>query len=179
MKRRLEYYLNLPYKIEIEPISDDAGGGFVARLSDFGKYGIIGDGETIDEALQNLKEAKKIRFKEWLEEGLSIPEPNEETNIEGCSGKFVIRIPKYLHFALISYARDNGVSLNQFVLSLLSAGIERHQKAVDVKEVIKEIKTIKKHLFDMKAKLESKLSMKLNILPEMRANEDHEYSKAA
>ena len=82
MKRRLEYYLNLPYKIEIEPISDDAGGGFVARLSDFGKYGIIGDGETIDEALQNLKEAKKIRFKEWLEEGLSIPEPNEETNID-------------------------------------------------------------------------------------------------
>lgn len=179
MERRLEYYLNLPYKIEIEPIPEDEGGGFVARLSDFGKFGIIGDGETIEEALQNLKEAKKIRFEEWFEEGLSIPEPNKETNIEGCSGKFVIRIPKYLHFALISYARDNGVSLNQFVLSLLSAGTERHQNSVEVKKLIREVKTIKKHLFDMKDKLESKLSMDLNILSEMKTSEDYEYSKAA
>jgi len=74
MKYELEYYLNLPYKIEIEPIPEDEGGGFVTRLSDFGKFGIIGDGETINEALQNLKKAKKTRFKKWLKEGLSIPE---------------------------------------------------------------------------------------------------------
>ena len=50
-KQSLEYYLALPYAIEISPIPQDDGGGYCARLPQFGVAGIIGDGETIEEAL--------------------------------------------------------------------------------------------------------------------------------
>ncbi len=126
MDNKLEYYMSLPYKIEIEPISDEDGGGFTARLADFGKYAVVGDGETIEEAVRNLEEIKKIRFGDWLKEGKSIPEPRKEPDISECSGKFVVRVPKYLHYRLIGCAKNNGVSLNQFIVSLLSSGVENH-----------------------------------------------------
>jgi predicted RNase H-like HicB family nuclease len=37
--------------------------------------GIIGDGETVDEALNDLALNKKLRFAEYLKEGIEIPEP--------------------------------------------------------------------------------------------------------
>ena len=30
MEKNLEYYLNLPYRVEVRPISDEEGGGFIA-----------------------------------------------------------------------------------------------------------------------------------------------------
>lgn len=36
------------------------------------------------------------------------------------SGKFVIRIPKELHYKLSQKAKDNGVSLNQYITYKLS-----------------------------------------------------------
>ena len=77
MKKDLEYYLNLPYKIEIEPIPEEEGGGYLARLPLFGRMGITGDGETIEEALSDLKDFKKRNFEHYLKEGREIPEPEE------------------------------------------------------------------------------------------------------
>ena len=41
------------------------------------------------------------------------------------SGKFVVRVPKSLHAALWREARDEGVSLNQLVVSKLSTPLEK------------------------------------------------------
>jgi predicted RNase H-like HicB family nuclease len=54
MKKELEYYLSLPYQIEVKVIPDEEGGGFMARLPQFGILGIIGNGESPEEALPNL-----------------------------------------------------------------------------------------------------------------------------
>ena len=48
MENDLNYYLNLPYKIEIVQIPPDEGGGFSARLPLFGQS-IVGGGETREE----------------------------------------------------------------------------------------------------------------------------------
>ena len=88
MRRDLKYYLNLPYKIEIEPIPEEDGGGFAAYFPELGKYTLAGGGETIEEALQSLNEIKKIMFKEWLEQGVSIPEPEKEQDIEEFKESF-------------------------------------------------------------------------------------------
>jgi len=78
MNKDLKYYLKLPYKIEIEPIPEEDGGGFMAYLPELGRYAVVGDGETIEEAIQSLNKIKEVMLKEWLEEGVSIPEPNQE-----------------------------------------------------------------------------------------------------
>jgi len=114
----LTYYLGLNYKIEIEAIPEKEGGGYVARLAQFGKFGIIGDGENIHEALADLENAKRARFERYLKEGTSIPEPEQE---EDYSGRFVVRLPKYLHKELVISAKQNGTSLNQLVCTLLAS----------------------------------------------------------
>lgn len=117
MKKNLNYYMNLPYKIEIEPIQANEGGGFCARILQFG-MSIVADGETAHEAFENLKDFQKIQFKKYLSEGLEIPEP--DTGMEAYSGRILARIPKYLHRDLVIAAKKNGVSLNQYIVSLLA-----------------------------------------------------------
>ena len=76
-------------------------------------------------AIRNLEEIKRERFSEYIHHGIAIPEPQRHE--DQYSGKFVLRIPKYLHRELASAARENDVSLNQFLVSLLAAGVEKHK----------------------------------------------------
>lgn len=117
MKRDLDYYLSLPYRMEIVPILEEEGGGFLARLLQFGELGIVGDGDTMEEALADLLENQKVRFKRYLDEGLDIPEP--EPGMEEYSGRFLLRLPKFLHRQLAETAKENAVSLNQYACTLL------------------------------------------------------------
>lgn len=70
MKKDLDYYMNLPYPIEIIKIKEEEGGGFQARILLLGKYAFLGDGETIEESLNDLEKVKKYLFQEYLEKGL-------------------------------------------------------------------------------------------------------------
>lgn len=75
MNKNLDYYMTLPYTIEIIPIPEDQGGGFVARLPQLNRFAITGDGETPMEAIINLNKTKKCHFKKYLEKKILIPEP--------------------------------------------------------------------------------------------------------
>lgn len=118
MKKDLDYYLSLPYRMEIVAIPEEEGGGFLARLPQFGELGIVGDGDTVEEAISDLAENKKVRFQQYLDEGLDIPEPDPGT--EEYSGRFLMRLPKFLHRQLAESAQANGVSLNKYVCTLLA-----------------------------------------------------------
>jgi len=61
MKKNLDYYLSLRYPVEIIPIPEEEGGGYMARMPQFGDA-IIGDGDTPEEALADLEEFKKKGF---------------------------------------------------------------------------------------------------------------------
>jgi len=37
-----------------------------------------------------------------------------------CSGKISVRVPRELHYALLKSAKDNGVSLNQYIVYKLA-----------------------------------------------------------
>ncbi|MBN1274658.1 MAG: toxin-antitoxin system HicB family antitoxin [Candidatus Aminicenantes bacterium] len=119
MRHDLNYYLKLEYTIKIDPIPKKEGGGFVAYIPQLGKYAFRGDGETREEALENLDIIKEELFREHLDKEIEIQEP--ETDEEGeFSGKFLVRAPKLLHKSLANQARKNGVSLNQYVIMLLA-----------------------------------------------------------
>ncbi len=113
--KEVQQYLKLPYNYIIQPITDESGFYFYARVLEFD--GCQSTGETFEEAYKNLKEAMKGWIEAKLEEGFEIPLP---VGYENFSGKFVVRIPKSLHYKLSIEAEQEGVSLNQYALYKLS-----------------------------------------------------------
>ncbi|MEW6186518.1 MAG: type II toxin-antitoxin system HicB family antitoxin [Thermodesulfobacteriota bacterium] len=111
------------YAIEIKPLKKDEGGGFLVTFPDL--PGCMADGETIDEAIVEAKDA----FKCWMEAqkkwGREYPKPTAT----GTSGKFVQRLPKSLHAKLVKRAKQEGVSLNTLVLALIAEGIGKREVA--------------------------------------------------
>ena len=75
MGKDLDYYMSLPYVIEVVPIPDAEGGGYTAQLPQVGRFAIVGDGETPEEAIADLENNKRLRFAAYLKKGVEIPEP--------------------------------------------------------------------------------------------------------
>jgi len=122
MKKDLGYYMGLPYTIEVVPIPDSEGGGYTAQLPQLGRFAVVGDGETPEEAIADLEKSKRHRFAAYLKSGIEIPEPDREK--EEYSGRFVIRLPKILHRHLSEVAKSNKTSLNQYLIYLLSTNLQ-------------------------------------------------------
>lgn len=120
-KRDLNYYLDLKYKIEIVPFSEEDGGGFEARIPQLGRLAFRGYGETMEEALAHLEVVKKDLFERYLRDGVEIPEPEIEE--ERYSGRILLRIPPYLHQEIAEFARKNDISINHCLNNLIERGL--------------------------------------------------------
>jgi antitoxin HicB len=112
-KQPLEYYLNLQYSITID---SDIEGGFVAQIKDL--PGCLTQGETLEETINNINEARELWLETAYEVDDEIPLPSTD---ETYSGKLLLRLPKSLHRRLAEAALQENVSLNQYILFLLSA----------------------------------------------------------
>ena len=109
----IDYYMKLPYRLEIIP--DALEGGYVATYPDL--PGCLTTGDTIDEVVKNAEDAKQEWLMAAIEEGIEITEP---ASLDDYSGQFKIRIPKSLHRSLAEHAKEEGISMNQYCLYLLS-----------------------------------------------------------
>ena len=111
--KTIDEYMALPYRMELIPDPDE--GGYTVSFPDL--PGCLTVGETMEDAAKNALEAKR----EWLiaamENGIAIPEPD---SLEQYSGQFKLRMPKSLHRSLAAKAKDEGISMNQYCLYLLS-----------------------------------------------------------
>ncbi|HEY9826612.1 MAG TPA: type II toxin-antitoxin system HicB family antitoxin [Stenomitos sp.] len=116
-KCSLEYYLNLQYPIMLYP---DPDGGYVAEIKDL--PGCITQGDTAEEAVEMIDDARQLWLKTAHQHGDSIPLPSTNTQY---SGKTMLRMPRSLHQALAEGAERDGVSLNQYLVSLLSQAVGR------------------------------------------------------
>jgi antitoxin HicB len=72
MNKDLDYYLNLPYAILLVP-SDEEDGGWLAKMPDL--PGCVTFGDTKEEALMMIEDARQAWIIHRFEEGLPIPEP--------------------------------------------------------------------------------------------------------
>lgn len=120
MNKELDYYLALDYPVEIKKIDDDFGGGYLASISCLGSQAFVGDGETPQEAYDNLMAAKAEIFTDYIQSGVKIPEPLDVSQYEDYSGRLVLRMPRELHARLSLAAKANDTSLNQFIVYALS-----------------------------------------------------------
>ena len=72
--------------------------------------------------------AGRLEFISWVSARVDmkkpIPKPaTREAGADDFSGRFVQRVPKSLHARLATQAKKEGVSLNTFILSLISEGL--------------------------------------------------------
>lgn len=111
----VEEYFKLPYNYIVQHIMDESGEYFYAHVLELD--GCQSTGETLEEAYKNLKDAMKGWIETKIENGFDIPLP---VGYEDFSGKFIVRIPKSLHYRLAIEAEKEGVSLNQYALYKLS-----------------------------------------------------------
>ena len=79
--------------------------------------GCISCGDSVEEAMMNIEDAKRAWIASALEAEMTIPEPND---MDGYSGQFKLRIPKSLHKQLAENSKKEGISMNQYCLYLLS-----------------------------------------------------------
>ena len=113
--RSVKDYMELPYNYIVQPMKDESGEYFYAHVLELD--GCQTTGETFEEAYENLKDAMEGWIEAKLESGFNIPLPVGYNNF---SGKFIVRIPKSLHYKLSIEAEQEGVSLNQYALYKLS-----------------------------------------------------------
>lgn len=117
--RILDDYLALPYKMEIIPDSDE--GGYVVSYPEL--PGCLTCGDSLETAIKNAEEAKREWLEAALEENLPIREPDQ---LNEYSGQFKLRIPKSLHKQLSDHSKEEGISMNQYCLYLLSMNDAKH-----------------------------------------------------
>lgn len=87
--------------------------------------GCISCGETIESAVANVQDAKREWISAALEDGIEIQEPE---SLENYSGQFKLRMPKSFHRLLTEHSKQEGISMNQYCLYLLSRNDVIHTK---------------------------------------------------
>ena len=118
----IDYYLRLPYSIEVVRDEGEDYSGWFARVVEL--PGCMTQADSFEELGEMIEDAMGAWIEVALEDGLPIPEPRPT---EDYSGKFVTRLPKSLHRELVEAAERDGVSLNSFVNVALGKAVGQQQ----------------------------------------------------
>lgn len=166
MTNSLEYYLGLSYPIEL--IEDAEQGGYVARHPDLD--GCMAQGETADEAVASLKEARMLWIETRLTDGLVVPEPLPEEP----SGRLLLRMAPWLHARLMRQAQRQNVSLNQYLIAVLAEHVGRDDQRCDVmrrlasiEDSLNELRTWPQSLWDVSAMVRAAFAGEAGAAPRL------------
>jgi len=119
----------------------DEDNGFIAAIP--GIQGLSAFGKTREEALSELNIASEVYFKSLKKAGIQLPDVEK---IIPYSGQIRLRMPKGLHADLSNRAKDEGVSLNTYIVTLLS---DRHTG----RNLLKEVADLKRMLKIMNSRI--------------------------
>lgn len=112
---KTEEYMKKKYRFELEEDTDE--GGYMISYPDL--PGCISLGDSVEKAMENGEKARREWIYATLENGGTVPVP---FNAEEYSGKFSLRVPKSLHKLLAERSKQEGISMNQYCIYLLSQG---------------------------------------------------------
>ena len=133
--KKVKDYLGLNYPVTISKDIDNGKIVHVAEIPDL--PGCRVQGSSFSNALKSLEKAKKLWIEVSLKKGLDIPEPANEDEF---SGKLLLRIPAKLHMLMTQKAKNEGLSLNQFIRTKLESSLS--------------IEAIQKEVFELKSKID-------------------------
>ncbi|MBU1041954.1 MAG: toxin-antitoxin system HicB family antitoxin [Proteobacteria bacterium] len=106
---------------------------FIARVPEFPTLSAFGD--TREEAISEAAAALQLFLETYAADRIELPEPR---TVSEHSGKLQLRLPKSLHRQLSEGAEVDRVSLNTYIVKMLS---ERHSSAriaADVRSAIRD-----------------------------------------
>ena len=103
------------YQFTVRPLSKEEGGGYLVEYPDI--PGCMSDGETIEEAIANGKEALRDCVAVLQETGRKVPRPGVE------AAQWRQRLPRTLYSKLTAQAENEGVSINSFVTAVIAEAI--------------------------------------------------------
>ena len=104
------------YPVQIFPSDEDQG--FIAVATDL--PGCSAFGSTKEEALAQSQDAIQAWIEAAEQAGNPIPEPSSPALQAQHSGKVLLRMPRELHGCLTSAAKAQDVSLNHFIVYLIT-----------------------------------------------------------
>ncbi len=115
-RKKLAYYLGLkyPFRVRVDPQD-----GFFVDFPDL--PGCMTDADDIADLPARIEEARALWIESEYEVGADIPIPTL-MDVDVYSGKFNVRLARSLHEALSEASEAAGVSLNQYVATLLARG---------------------------------------------------------
>jgi antitoxin HicB len=103
------------YRVTIRPLSKEEGGGYLAEYPEI--PGCMSDGETIEEAIANGRQALRDCLEVFKESGRKAPKPGVE------AAQWRQRLPRTLYLKLTEQARVEGVSINSLVTAMIAEAI--------------------------------------------------------
>jgi antitoxin HicB len=107
----LAYYMALKYPVELQ--EDEEGGYFVTNPD---LDGCTAEGETLQEAVENLANSRELWIETRLANGYSVPEPRRDER----SGVISFRMAPSLHDQAARLAERKGISLNLLINTVLA-----------------------------------------------------------
>lgn len=114
----------IKYSVSITWSEEDKGFiAIVPELNDLSAFG-----KTYKEASEEIEVAIKNFLKTLEDEGIPIPKPKK---LEEYSGQTRLRMPKKLHRILTTDASNEGVSLNAYMVFLLTMHANIHRQMKD------------------------------------------------
>ncbi len=120
------------YSVFIQWSEED--NAFVATVPEL--PGLSALGATPDKATKELSTARMLFLNAFKEKKQSLPEPQL---LQDYSGQLRLRLPKFLHANLTNGARREGISLNTYIVSLLSEKNALQELKNDIRQLKNEV----------------------------------------
>jgi len=113
MTNRIDDLLRAPYTRVLVPAEEGGYFGWIAEVP-----GATSEGDSAAEAMANLEEAFAGVLEALIEAGRHVPPPSGEKEF---SGRLQVRLGPRLHERAARAAELEGISLNQFLVTAVSA----------------------------------------------------------
>lgn len=114
MDRKLDQY-----QFTVRPLSKEEGGGYLVEYPDI--PGCMSDGETIEDAIANGREALRDSLAVLRESDRKLPKPSID------AAQWRQRLPRTLYSKLTKQAKIEGVSINSLVTAIIAEAIGSKQ----------------------------------------------------
>ncbi|WP_429021740.1 toxin-antitoxin system HicB family antitoxin [Aeromonas allosaccharophila] len=118
------------YTVSVRRETIDGDIYYVARVKELPDVKEYAD--NIEHAMALAYETIKVTQEMFLEDGIDFPAPEDMDSSSGMTGRLTLRMPKSLHYQVVEKAEQEGVSLNQYVVSILTAEITKRRVVDDI-----------------------------------------------
>lgn len=115
-KKEIQKFINMPWSYTIVPEDDY----FIVYVNEL--PGICSDGKTVNEAMEEVKEAIYAAVELYLDQGKEVPIPISKTKFKG---KISYRTSAERHYMIAKVAQQKHQSLSKVLDMLVDAGLNQ------------------------------------------------------